>query len=170
MTILAFPTQDRGAQRPAVRPETSIARLTLAEATDWQRTIMAECRRQRVLSPSLPAFLKRAGLMDRCTFLSSAGPAKPLCFRHLGVPTLSVLGRAWGRAVINQPDEADPHVEFAHSVGAQYAESIGAGEAVFNRVTVSGVGQPFVYTHALYGWEDRGRRAVLSAVDVQTLH
>ncbi|KAA0573333.1 hypothetical protein FZ983_30430 [Azospirillum sp. B21] len=170
MTVLSFPTTDRGAQRPAIRPETTILRLTLAEAADWQQTIMAECRRQRVLTPSLPAYLKREGLMDRCTFLSSTGPGEPLCFRHLGIPTLSVLGRAWGRSVLNQPDEMDPHVEFAHSVGAQYAETIGAGEAIFNRVTVSGVGRPFVYTHALYGWEVRGRRAVLSAVDLQTLH
>ncbi|MBP2233402.1 hypothetical protein J2847_006740 [Azospirillum agricola] len=170
MSVLSFPEVGRNSDRPTAEPVTTILRLTLAEATDWQRTIMAECRRQRVLTPSLPAFLKRAGLIDRCTFLSSIGPGEPLCFRHLGVPTLSVLGRAWGRTVLNQPDEMDPHVEFAHSVGAQYAESIGSGEAVFNRVTVSGVGKPFVYTHALYGWEDRGRRAVLSAVDVQTLH
>lgn len=170
MTVLSFPTTDRGALRPAIRPETMFLRLTLAEATDWQQTIMAECRRQRVLTPSLPAYLKREGLMDRCTFLSSTGAGEPLCFRHLGIPTLSVLGRAWGRSVLNQPDEMDPHVEFAHSVGAQYAETIGVGEAIFNRVTVSGVGRPFLYTHALYGWEDRGRRAVLSAVDLQTLH
>lgn len=170
MTILTFPVEKRGAQRPAIQQETTIVRLTLTEAADWQRTIMAECRRQRVLTPSLPAFLKRAGLMELCTFLSSTGPGEPLVFRHLGVPTLSVLGRAWGRSVLNQPDEADPHVEFAHSIGAQYAESIGAGEAVFNRVTVSGVGRPFVYTHALFGWESKGRRAVLSAVDITTVH
>ncbi len=170
MSVIAFPTiKDRGAQRPSF-PLIEITRLTLEDAADWQAQIVAECRRQRVLSPSLTGWLKARGLLARCTFLSSDEPGGALCFRFLGEPTLSVLGRAWGRSVLNRPDEQDPHVEFAQNVGAQYAESIGAGEAVFNRVVVSGVGRPFVYTHALYGWEDRGRRAVLSAVDIQTLH
>lgn len=166
MTVLSFPTS---AARPASQ-SINVTRLSLIDAMDWQRDIMAECHRQRVLTPALPAFLKRAGLLPRCTFLSSDGRGAPLVFRHLGAPTLSVLGRAWGRAVINQPDDTDPHEAYAHRIGAEYAETIGAGEAVFNRITVSGLGRPFVYTHALFGWEDRGRRAILSAVDIQTLH
>lgn len=171
MTIIALQLANgRGAQRPTTAPAIDVSRLSLVEAADWQQQIMAECRRQRVLTPSLPTWLKRSGLMDRCTFLASDGPGLPLVFRYLGAPTLSVLGRAWGRSVLNQPDETDPHIDYAHRIGAEYAETIDAGEAVFNRITVSGMGRPFIYTHALYGWEDRGRRAILSAVDVQTLH
>lgn len=167
--IVLFPKGDGLAARPAVQSIT-ITRLPLASATDWQQAIAKECRRQRALTPSLPAFLKRVGLLDRCTFLSADGPGAPLIFRHLGVPTLSVLGRAWGRTVINRPDAVDPHEAYAQRIGGEYAETIGAGEAVFNRVTVSGLGTPFTYTHGLFGWEDRGRRAILSAVNVHPLH
>jgi hypothetical protein len=37
------------------------------------------------------------------------------------------------------------------------------------RISVTGLGRPFVYTQALYGWSNRWRRAVLSCVDVQDL-
>jgi len=169
MTAPTFPITNRGAQRPSF-PMIEISHLTRADAADWQVAVMAECRRLKMLTPSLTGWLKGAGLLSRCTFLSSDGPGEPLCFRDLGEPMLPVLGRAWSRSMLNPPDDQDPHIEFAQNVGAQYAESIGAGETIFSRVIVSGVGRPFVYTHALYGWEDRGRRAVLAAVDIQTLH
>ncbi|MBP2311873.1 hypothetical protein [Azospirillum soli] len=170
MAVITFPaTQDRGALRP-VSTEVSIQRLAMSSATEWQRQIMTECRRQGILNPAVFAYLKANRLLDRCTLLASEGPTSPLLFKFIGVPTLSVLGRAWGRSVLGQPEDIDPHVEFAHSIGMQYVEAIGAGEALFNRISVTGVGRPFVYTHAVYGWSDRGRRAVLSCIDVHTLH
>lgn len=177
MTILAFhiANNGRGAERPAatpsvISPAIDVSRLPLSNAACWQMQIMTECRRQRKLTPSLPAWLKAQGLMTRCVFLSSDEPGEPLIFRYIGTPTLSVLGRAWGRANLNRPTDRDPHAEFAHRVGTEYTEAISAGEAVFNRVSVTGMGQPFVYTHALYGWESYGRRAILSAVDLHTIH
>ncbi|QCO00033.1 hypothetical protein D3093_32720 (plasmid) [Azospirillum argentinense] len=169
MSVISFPNQDRGAQRPA-SPEFDVQRLTFADAADWQRAIIGECRRQRTLTPAVFSFLKAEGLIDRCTFLASEAPGDAIRFRYIGMPTLRVLGRAWGRSVIGQPEEVDPHSEFAHRVGLEYAEAIGAGEALFNRFSVTELGRPFVYTQALYGWEDRGWRAVLSCIDVQTLH
>lgn len=169
MSVLQFPTMDRGAQRPASQ-EFDVQRLTFADAADWQRAIIEECRRQRTLTPAVFSFLKAEGLIDRCTFLASEAPGAAIRFRYIGAPTLRVLGRAWGRSVIGQPEEVDPHSEFSRRVGLEYAEAIGAGEALFNRFSVTGLGRPFVYTQALYGWADRGRRAVLSCIDVQTLH
>jgi len=166
MSVVSFP----GAEPRHSAVVTSITRLTLADATDWQQVIAAECRRQRLLTPSVFAFLKDNRLLDRCTFLASDVGSEALRFLHIGDPTLRVLGRGWGRSMLGQIEAVDPHAEFAHSVGAQYAESIGAGEALFNRISVTGMGKPLVYTHALYGWAEGGRRAVLSAVDVQTLH
>lgn len=168
MSVVAFPSYRADDLRFALCTE--VHRLSLPDAAEWQQQIIAECRRQRSLSPAVFAFLKSERLLDRCTFLASEQPEAPLLFKYIGAPTLSVLGRAWGRSMLNQPEEVDPHAEFAHSVGAQYAESIGAGEALFNRISVTGMGKPLVYTHALYGWAEGGRRAVLSAVDVQTLH
>lgn len=168
MNVLRFPP-DRGSPRP-ISPEITVSRLALDAAADWQRTILAECRRQRTLTPSVFAYLKRTGLLERCTFLASMDPGSALAFRYLGTPTLGVLGRAWGRSALNRPLDANSHSELSDSAGAQYAEAIEGGEAVFNRISVTGLGQPFVYTHAVYGWIDRGRRAALSCIDVQTLH
>jgi hypothetical protein len=169
MAVVSFPGTDHSTGQGAT-VETVITRLTLADAADWQQAIAAECRRQRLLTPSVFAFLKDRRLLDRCTFLASDEGGDALRFLHIGEPTLRVLGRAGGRSMIGQFDVDDPHADFAHSVGAQYAESIGAGEALFNRISVTGMGKPLIYTHALYGWSEGGRRAVLSAVDVRTLH
>ncbi|MBP2294704.1 hypothetical protein [Azospirillum rugosum] len=168
MSILQF-TRQGAAPRPAAL-DIEAQRLPMHTAADWQRAIIEECRRQRTLTPSVFAYLKTAGLLDRCTFLASEGPADPLRFCYIGAPTLRVLGRAWGRSVLNQPVDLDPHEEFAHRVGAEYAEAMGAGEAVFNRFSVTGLGRPFVYTGAVVGWSEGGRRAVLSAIDVLTIH
>jgi hypothetical protein len=168
MSVLQFP-MDRGAPRP-VSPVIAVQRLTLDHAADWQLDILSECRRQKTLTPSMLTYLKRTGLLSRCTFLASLEPSSPLLFQYLGEGTLSVLGRAWGRSVLNQPEAADPHSEYAHRIGLQYVEAIGGGEALFNRISVTGLGRPFVYTQALYGWADNGRRAILSCIDVQTLH
>ncbi|WP_448208580.1 hypothetical protein [Azospirillum sp. sgz302134] len=169
MSVITFPIQDRGAARPASL-DIEARRLAMTSAADWQQDIITECRRQRSLNPSVFAYLKDGGLLDRCTFLASEGPSDPLRFRYIGTPTLSVMGGAWGRSVIGQPEEVDPHSEFAHRIGLEYAEAIGGGEALFNRIAVTGLGRPFVYTQALFGWEDRGRRAVLSAIAVHSLH
>ncbi|OYD82484.1 hypothetical protein [Azospirillum brasilense] len=94
----------------------------------------------------------------------------PLLFHRIDAPTVKVLGMGWSRSMIGQPEAADPHTDYAHRIGLEYAEAIGADDALFNRIAVTGVGRPFVYTQALFGWEDRGRRAVQSAIDVQTIH
>ncbi|WP_448206500.1 hypothetical protein [Azospirillum sp. sgz302134] len=169
MSVITFPMQDRGAMPPASL-DIEAQRLTMTSAADWQQDIIAECRRQRSLNPAVFAYLKDGGLLDRCTFLASEGPSDPLRFRYIGTPTLSVMGRAWGRSVIGQPEEVDPHTEFAHRIGLEYAEAMTAGEGLFNHFVVTGLGRPFAFTHALYGWSDRGRRAVLSCIDVHTLH
>ncbi|WP_085555755.1 hypothetical protein [Azospirillum agricola] len=153
-----------------------ITHLTLADAADWQVAVVTECRRRKALTPALANWLERVGLLSRCSFLSSSGPGEPLSLFRPGRSASPVSGRPWGEGGL-EPDGAetaavtpDPLVAFARDVGAEYAESVGPGETAFSRVIVSGVGRPFVYTHALYGWEDRGRRMVLSAVDIQTLH
>lgn len=170
MSGIAFPIKNRRAQHPAF-PVIEISRLTLADAADWQAAIMTECRRQRDLTPSLVGFLEARGLLSRCAFLLSDGPDEPLCLHHPEAPGSSPFESSRERSILARPDETDHHLEFAQNVGATYAESIAAGEPIFNRVIVSGVGRPFVYTHALYGWVDeRGRRSVLSAIDIQTLH
>lgn len=68
--------------------------------------------------------------------------------------------------MLDQPENADPHSELARHIGLQYVEAVEGGQALFNRIRVTGLGQPFIYTQALYGWLDNGRRAVLSCVDV----
>ena len=151
-------------------PSIDVKRMTLGLAADWQRDLMAECRQQRSLSPAVFTYLRSRGILERCVFLASMEARTPLLFRYLGGSTLRVLGRRWGESVLNQPEDADPHSEFAHYIGLQYAEAIEGGEALVNRISVAGVGHPFVYTQALFGWEDSGRRAVLSAVEVHTLH
>ncbi len=170
MNTMAFPIRNRRAQYPAF-PVIEISRLTVADAADWQAAVMTECRRQRTLTPGLIGFLQTHGLLSRCAFLSSDGPNEPLSFHYPDKRGPLMAEPTWGRAVLIRPDAADPHLEFAQNVGAQYADCIGTGEPVFNRVTVSGIDRPFVYTHALYGWEGRhGRRSALSAIDIQTLH
>ncbi|MFC5358815.1 hypothetical protein [Azospirillum himalayense] len=163
MPVLHFP--DQGTRRPA-EVVIDTRRLTMRSAAEWQQQIVTECRRQRTLTPTVFRFLKGSGLLGRCTFLASEGPAEPLRFCYIGAPTVGVLGRGWARSVLDQPVDQDPHTEFACRVGLEYAEAIGAGEALFNRIAVAGVGRPFVYTQALFGWDDRGRRAVLSAIDM----
>ena len=168
MSILQF-TRQGAAPRPTAL-DIEAQRLPMGAAADWQRAIIEECRWQRTLSPSVFRFLEGAGLLSRCTFMASEGPAAPLRFCYIGAPTVGALGRAWARSVLNQPVDQDPHEEFAHRVGAEYAEAMGAGEALFNRFSVTGLGRPFVYTGAVFGWSEGGRRAVLSAIDVQTVH
>lgn len=167
-TIIAFPTMDRGATvRPVILPEVEVEHQPLRLCADWQADIAAECRRQRTLNPGVFHFLKSAGLLDRCTFCASDKPGGPLILRHIGVPTLEKLGRAWGRSMLGHPLDESPHAEFAHSVEAQYGAAISSGELLLNRVEVHGIGAPFAYTHLLVGWEDSRRRAVLSAIDLQ---
>lgn len=166
-TVIPFPTPAISRSGPM---DVAVRRLAVGDAADWQRNILAECRRQRAFTPDIPGYLAKAGLMNRCTFLASDGPTSPLLFKHLAATTVAVLGRAWGQAMLDQPEEADPHGELAHHVGLQYAEAIEGGQALFNRISVAGLGRPLVYTQALYGWSEGGRRAVLSCIDVQDLH
>lgn len=167
MAILHFP--DQGVPRSA---EIAIdtRRLTMRNAADWQQQIVAECRRQRTLTSAVFRFLKDSGLLSRCTFLASEGPADPLRFFYIGAPTIAVLGRAWARSVLDQPVEQDPHTEFARRVGAEYIEAMAGGEALVNRFSVAGLGRPFDYVQALFGWSEGGRLAVLACIDVQTVH
>lgn len=168
MSILQFPPE-RGAMRPAPT-DVTVERLCLHSAAEWQQDILAECRRRRVLTPDLFNWLDDRGLLDLCTVLATMEANTPLLFRRIGGPTLQKLGRAWGRSMLGQPEAADPHHDYAHRIGLEYIEAIGCGEALFNRVSVTGIGKPFVYSQALYGWEVGGRRAILSAINVQTLH
>ncbi|MBB3264069.1 hypothetical protein FHW79_001684 [Azospirillum sp. OGB3] len=167
MPVLHFP--DQGTRRPA-EVVIDTRRLTMRNAADWQQQIVAECRRQRTLTPAVFRFLKDSGLLSRCTFLASEGPADPLRFCYIGAPTVAVLGRAWARSVLDQPVDRDPHTEFARRVGAEYVEAMAGGEALVNRFSVAGLGRPFDYVQALFGWSDGGRRAVLACIDVQTVH
>lgn len=160
-TIVQFPAPEARHARPA--PEITITRQPVNRAADWQEAIAQECRRHRRLTPAVFAFLRTTGLLSRCTFLASE-PGGPLTFRFIGVPTLTVLGTAWARGVLHQPDEADPHADFAAAIGEQYADAIESGDIVFNTIAVQGIGQGFRYTHMLAGWTEHGRRAVLSAV------
>lgn len=166
MTAVACIIPRGAAARPTLHLQ--ISRQRCGTMADWQAAIVAECRRHRTLCRPVFDFLKGSGLLTRCTFLASDTPDGPLVFRHIGAPTLSVLGRAWGRAMLNQPTEDDPHTEFSASINAQYASAI-AGEVVHNRIVMLGPwadGKP--YTHALYGWRaDDGRRAVLSAIALE---
>lgn len=163
-TVLHFPTE-RGAQRPATT-EISVRRQSFSMCADWQLAIAEECRRQRTLNPRVFEYLKTNGLLPRCTFLASDEPGAPLRFRYIGSPTLSKLGRAWGRSMLGQSLDVSPHEEFSSSVKAQYGAAIDSGELVLNRIDVHGIGRPFAYTHLLVGWEDKGRRAVLSAINL----
>ncbi|MCW2244744.1 hypothetical protein M2352_000335 [Azospirillum fermentarium] len=159
MNVIILP----GNPPPAADPAVTIRRHPVRTAADWQQILARFWRAHRTLDPAVPGFLKDAGLLSRCTFLAS-GPGGPLTFRHIGAPTLAVLGRGWGRAVLHQPDDADPHAGYARLIGAEYAEAIEGGEPVFNTVTVRGIGAGFSYSHLLAGWTGGDRRAVLSAV------
>ena len=165
-TLLTFPTTGRNTQRPASLPEIGVSHQTLRHCADWQSSIAQECRRQRTLSPRVFDFLKASGLLERCTFLATDEPGGRLRLKYIGAPTLTKLGRAWGRSMLNHPLDDSPHAEFSASVEAQYSAAIGSGELMLNRVDVHGIGCPFAYTHLLVGWEDRGRRAILSAIDI----
>ncbi len=168
MPILHFP--DPTGTRRLAEIVIDTRRLTKRSAADWQCQVIEECRRQRALTPAVFSFLKATGLLSRCTFLASEGPADPLRFHYIGAPTIGVLGRAWARSVLDQPVDQDPHTEFACRVGAEYAEAIASGEALFNSFSVTGLGRPFDYVQALFGWSDGGRRAVLACIDVKALH
>ncbi|TWA76875.1 hypothetical protein FBZ83_11716 [Azospirillum brasilense] len=165
MSVISFPNQDRGARRPASSKDVTIERRPIHAAADWQSWIVNECRTQKTLSPSIFSFLKGTGLLVRCTFLASDGPNSPLLFRYIGAPTVEFLGRAWARQQIGKPDLDDPHHAITEGIGPQYREAIEGGEPLFNQVTITGLSaDQKVYTHALYGWQDSGRRAVLSCL------
>ncbi|HYD68493.1 hypothetical protein [Azospirillum sp.] len=156
-------------QRPALRAPAihlEIERRRGAVVADWQAAVIAECRRHETLNPALVANLKRAGLLERCTFLASDTPAGPLRFRYIGCPTIAMLGRGWARRHMGRPHMENPHVEFPDALAPLYAEAIDGGEPLHNRVTMHGPwaeGRP--YTHVLCGWKAAdGRRAILSAI------
>ena len=140
----------------------------MGAAVDWQAAIVAECRRLGALSPALFAFLERMALLDRCTFLASDGADDPLRFRYLGAPTRAFFGRGWARTMLGKSEGEDVHAGLVQGFHAAYAEAVEGGEALFNRVVISGLSvAPLVYRHALIGWQDRaGRRAVLSCMAV----
>ncbi|AIB13993.1 hypothetical protein ABAZ39_18860 (plasmid) [Azospirillum argentinense] len=166
MGAVHFLTNGRGAQHPA--GGLHLQRLPMGAAVDWQAAVMMECRRQGALSPGLFAYLERAGLLERCTFLASDGAADPLRFRYLGAPTRNFFGRGWARQMAGRPDQDDPHHVLAEGFAAEYLEAMEGGVPVLNRVVISGLSAaPLVYQHALIGWKERtGRRAVLCCMHV----
>lgn len=166
MSIIAFP----GRQAPQRSTEVMIQRSRLVDALDWQQTIIAEARRYPGGGPALIRWLWNSGLLDRCSYFSTAPEGGPLLFRYIGRPALDTLGEAWGRTVIGKPENEDPHDAFAAAISEQYAMAIESGEPVVNEIRVTGIGKPFSFCHALIGWKEGPRRAVLSAVkmhDVQ---
>lgn len=165
MSVIAlFPVTEARTARPA--PEITITRLPVNRAADWQRTIIRTCGRTE-LGPAVPAFLRSTGLLPRCTFLSSADGAGPLCFRFLSGPTVRFLGPAWARQHLGRPDTDDTHQDLSERIGEQYREAIDGDAPVFNRVVIAGMSPaPLAYTQAVIGWRKRdGRRAVLSCLD-----
>ncbi|MGQ9366627.1 hypothetical protein [Azospirillum sp. ST 5-10] len=167
-TVLPFRTAVRTAAPPTAVPAVEITRRPFGRAADWQRTIVAECRRHRTPDRQLVAFLKETGLLACCTFLAG-GPGEALTFRFIGAPTIAALGADWARGQLGKPEETDPLQDFAASVGGQYREAIDSGEALYNHIVTRGVtASPFSYDHALIGWAlPSGERAILSAI---TLH
>ncbi|MBK3797850.1 hypothetical protein GAY33_01095 [Azospirillum brasilense] len=160
MTILRFP--QRAVQAPAV--EVKIDRHRIADALDWQQAIIAEARRYPGGSPALVRWLRETGLLAQCSYFSTDPEGGPLRFRFIGRPALDTLGEAWGRMMLGRPENEDPHDIFAAAISHQYLEAIDGGGAVYNEIAVTGIGQPFSFTHALIGWQIGARRAVLSAV------
>ncbi|MBP2302497.1 hypothetical protein [Azospirillum picis] len=154
--------------RPAViQPpacEVVVQRRTVRQALDWQQAIVGEARRYPHGSPDLVRYLKDSGLLPRCSFLSSEQNGGPLLFRFIGRPALDTLGEAWGRMVLGKPEVEDPHCDFSAAIAREYAEAIESGEAVVNEVSVTGIGRPFSFSHALVGWRQGQHRAILSAV------
>lgn len=167
MTHVACIIPRRQHPMPAIRLD--LHRESSGHMLDWQAAIIAECRRHDTLNAQLVANLKRAGLLERCTFLASDTPGGPLRFRYIGCPTVTMLGRAWARQHLGRPHLENPHAEFVDLMSPLYAEAIEGDEAMHNLITMHGPwaeGRP--YTHVLCGWQAQdGRRAVLSAIELQ---
>jgi hypothetical protein len=161
MTVIPF---RGGFAPPPTVCEVSVERQPLRLALDWQREIVRECGRHRVFNGQVVQFLEESNLLRRCSMLSTDVGGGPLKFRFVGRPALDTLGEAWGRMVLNKPEVDDPHCDFATAIGEQYVEAIESGEPLVNKISVTGVGQPFSFTHALIGWQTTSRRAILSAV------
>lgn len=169
MNESAFHILNRGATTVAF-PVIEITPMALTEAASWQTEIMAECQRRAVPSTSLAAWLKNAGLLSRCCFLSSGQPGEPLGQYFVDPDISEGVTPIRGCPALDESDELGANIEYAQRIGLEYAGIVDAGRAVFNRVTVWGGGVPFTCSHLLYGWEESGRRIVLSAIDVHTLH
>lgn len=161
--VVAFP--QRGATRPAI-VHAELERQPVRMANDWMQAVAAECGRHATLCPPIFDFLKRTGLLSRCVLIAS-DPGGPLTWRYVGQPTISVMGRAWGRSNLGQPVTADERADFGNTMGGCYAETIDTGHVLVNRVRLHGLGRPLVYLHSLIGWRaSDGRRAVLSCVQL----
>lgn len=161
--VVSLPS--RGAQRPAI-VHAELERQPIRVANDWMQAVAAECGRHRTLCPPIFDYLKRTGLITRCVLIAS-DPSGPLTWRYIGEPTVSVMGRSWGRANLGRPVLEDERADFGDSMGASYAESVDTGEVLVNRVWLHGLASPLVYLHSLIGWKTSdGRRAVLSCVQL----
>lgn len=169
MSTSAFHISNRGAATAAF-PVIEITPMPLTEAAGWQTEIMAECRRQPMLSSSLTGWLKQAGLLSRCCFLANDQPGEPLCLQFIDEDMLEGSNPTWGCPLLDPEPGGRATIDYAHLIALEFAGTVTAGNAVFNRVTVWGSGVPFTCSHLVYGWEEFGRRAVLSAIDVHTLH
>ncbi|WP_431855295.1 hypothetical protein [Azospirillum sp.] len=161
--VLTFP--QRSAQRPA-RVHAELERQPVHVANDWMQAVAVECGRHSTLCPPIFDFLKRTGLLSRCVLIAS-DPGGPLTWRYVGEPTVSVMGRAWGRENLGRPVTVDERADFGDSMNTSYAEAIDTGRPLVNRVRLFGHASPLVYLHSLIGWKaSDGRRAVLSCVQL----
>ncbi|PWC98007.1 hypothetical protein [Azospirillum sp. TSO5] len=164
MTILTLPAISGVAQPRIVRA--SLERRPLGEAAEWMRDVAAECCRHPTLSRGVVEYLQHRGLVNQCVLLA-AEPSGPLCFQFIGVPTMTVMGRAWARQQIGRAVADADDTEFGDAMFASYEEAVESGQPVFNRIALDGLASPLIYTHTLVGWrDDTGRRAVLSCVQL----
>jgi len=147
-----------------IEDQTIIRPQPVRFACDWQRAIVQECQRHSGLNPTIKSYLEGNGFLTACTFLSTDDSGGPFCFRMIGRPAYSLLGIDWARSMLGRPENEDPHVGFAESVGAQYRAAVEGGEVMHNIVTTSTAAMFVTYSQVLIGWRCGSLRAVLSAV------
>lgn len=164
--ILRYPLGDPPSAPTPANPVTVIIhRQPIRVASDAQIAVSDLFRRHRRLSNGLVDDIIAAGLLQHCGYLSSATPDGPLIFRRHADATVRVFGVAWARAQIGQPSHADPHTEYASSIGAQYDEAIQSGQPVYNHLVIQGLSTPVIYSHLLVGFRSpAGQQALLTCI------
>lgn len=166
VAILRHPLGDPPpAPAPAGAVTVTIHRQPLRVASDTQIAVGDLFRKHRRLSNRFVDDIAAAGLLKHCGYLSSAAPGGPLIFRRHAEATVRVFGVAWARAQLGQPNHADPHAEYASSIGAQYDEAIQAGQPVYNHLVIHGLSSPVIYSHLLVGFRSpAGQQALLTCI------